>query len=210
MSRAIKPNCRACRREGLKLYLKGERCFTDKCAVDRRNYAPGQHGGHFKRKMSDYGVRLREKQKVKSIYGMQEQQFTNYALRAQSMKGVAGFNLLLLLERRLDNIAFRMGFTTSRKAGRQLVRHAHVLVNGKKVDIPSYIIEIGDVVEIKEKSKKNLNIKHSIETIDARGGIPRWLDVNRETMRGVIADFPKREELSMPIQEQLIVEFYSR
>jgi small subunit ribosomal protein S4 len=209
LSRAINPDCRACRREGLKLYLKGERCFTDKCAVDRRNYAPGQHG-HFRRKLSDYGVRLREKQKVKNIYGMQEQQFTNYALRAQSMKGVAGFNLLLLLERRLDNIAFRMGFTTSRKAARQLVRHDHVLVNGKKVNIPSYIIEIGDVVEIKEKTKQNLNIKHSIETIDARGGIPRWLEVNRELLRGVIADFPKREELSMPIQEQLIVEFYSR
>jgi small subunit ribosomal protein S4 len=178
--------------------------------VDRRNSAPGQQHGRFRKKMSDYGVRLREKQKVKSIYGMLEKQFTNYALRAQGMKGVAGFNLLLLLERRLDNIAFRIGFTTSRKAARQLVRHNHILVNGKKVSIPSYIIEVGDVIELKEKSKKNINIKHSMETIDARGGIPRWLEVNREQMSGVVADFPKREELSMPIQEQLIVEFYSR
>ena len=214
MARNVGAVCRVCRREGLKLYLKGERCFTDKCAVDRRNYAPGQHGqrGHFRfrGKLSDYAVRLREKQKVKNIYGMMEQQFTNYALHAQRLKGVTGFNLLLLLEARIDNIAFRMGFATSRKQARQLVRHGHLLVNGKKVSIPSYTVRVGDVVELKEKSRKLAAIKHSLETIDARGGIPRWLQVNREQFRGVVADLPKREELSIPIQEQLVVEFYSR
>jgi len=209
LSRNIGPVCRICRREGLKLYLKGERCFTDKCAVDRRNYAPGQHG-HFRGKLSDYGVRLREKQKVKFIYGMQEQQFANFAIRAQRLKGITGFNLLLLLERRLDSIVFKMGFATSRSAARQLVRHGHILVNGKKVSIPSYTVDIGDVIELKEKSRKNDIIKHSLEAVDARGGIPRWLELNREQFRGVVADLPKREELSMPIQEQLIVEFYSR
>lgn len=209
MARSIQPVCRVCRREGLKLYLKGERCFSDKCAVDRRNYAPGQHG-HFRGKLSDYGVRLREKQKVKNIYGMLEQQFTNYALHAQRLKGVTGVNLLLLLESRLDNIVFKMGFTTSRQQARQLVRHGHILVNGHKVNIPSYLVAVGDTVELKEKSRKIPVIKHSMETIDARGGIPRWLEVNREQFKGVVADLPKREELSMPIQEQLIVEFYSR
>lgn len=210
MARNIGAVCRICRREGLKLYLKGERCFTDKCAVDRRNYAPGQHGGHFRSKRSDYAVRLREKQKVKNIYGMMEHQFTNYALRAQRIKGVTGINLLMLLESRLDNIVFKMGFATSRSHARQLVRHGHVLVNGKKVSIPSYTVDVGAVVELKEKTKKMVSVKHSMETIDGRGGIPRWLDVNRELFRGVVADLPKREELSMPIQEQLIVEFYSR
>jgi len=210
LARNIGPVCRICRRQGLKLYLKGERCFTDKCAVDRRNYAPGQQHSHFRGKMSNYGVRLREKQKVKNIYGMMEQQFTNTALHAQRMKGVAGINLLLLLESRLDNITFRMGFATSRKSSRQLVRFGHVLVNGKKVSIPSYTVSVGDVVELKEKSKKLVHVKHAMETIDARGGIPRWLEVNREQFRGTVTDLPKREELSMPIQEQLIVEFYSR
>jgi small subunit ribosomal protein S4 len=212
LARDIEPVCRVCRREKLKLYLKGERCYTEKCAVDRRAYAPGQHGQHgqFRGKMSDYALRLREKQKVKAIYGMLEQQFSNFAGRAQRIKGVTGFNLLVLLESRLDNIVFKMGFATSRNSARQLVRHAHVLVNGKKVNIPSYIVTIGDVVEVKEKTKKSTSIKHAIETVDARGGIPRWLDVNREQFRGVITDLPKREELSMPIQEQLIVEFYSR
>lgn len=209
MARDTGPVCRICRREGLKLYLKGERCFTDKCAVDRRNYPPGQHG-HFRSKPSDYGLRLREKQKVKKIYGVLEKQFKRYFEQADRMKGVTGYNLLLLLERRLDNIVYRMGFATSRRQARQLVRHNHFLVNGKKVNIPSYQVKIGDVIEVKEKSKKLEVIRKAIETVEARGGIPRWLEVDKEKLRGVVADFPKREELTMPIQEQLIVEFYSR
>lgn len=209
MARNTNPQCRICRREGLKLYLKGERCFTDKCAVDRRNYPPGQHG-HFRGKPSDYGLRLREKQKVKDIYGVMERQFELYIKKAERMKGITGYNLLLLLERRLDNIVYRMGFATSRNQARQLVRHRHILLNGKIVNIPSYQVRIGDVIELKEKNRKNERIKQALASVDARGGIPRWLEVNKEQFRGVVTDLPKREELTLPIQEQLIVEFYSR
>ncbi len=209
MARNTDAQCRICRRDGLKLYLKGERCFTEKCAVDRRNFPPGQHG-HFRGKPSDYGVRLREKQKVKDIYGIMERQFELYVTKAERMKGITGYNLLLVVEQRLDNIAYRMGFATSRSQGRQLVRHRHILVNGRIVNIPSFQVKIGDVVELKEKSRKNERIKQALAAVEARGGIPRWLDVNRDLFKGVVADLPKREELTMPIQEQLIVEFYSR
>ena len=209
MARNTNPQCRFCRREGLKLYLKGERCFTDKCAVDRRNYPPGQHS-HFRTKPSDYGLRLREKQKVKNIYSILEQQFALYVSDAERMKGITGYNLLLLVERRLDNIVYRMGFATSRNQARQLVRHRHILVNGKIINIPSFRVKIGDVIELKEKSRKNERIKQALASVDARGGIPRWLEVNKDLFRGVVTDLPKREELTMPIQEQLIVEFYSR
>jgi small subunit ribosomal protein S4 len=197
----------------LKLYLKGERCFTEKCAVDRRNYPPGQHGGqkgHFRKKISDYALRLREKQKVKGIFGIYERQFEDYVTDADRMKGITGYNLLLAIERRLDNMVYRMGFGTSRSQARQLVRHRHILVNGKKVNIPSFQVKIGDVIELEAKKKNNEFFKHALGTIDARGGIPRWLEVNRDLFRGVVADYPKREELTLPVQEQLIVEFYSR
>ncbi len=209
MARDTGPVCRICRREGYKLYLKGERCFTDKCAVERRNYPPGQHG-HFRSKPSDYGLRLREKQKVKKIYGVLETQFKRYFEKADRMKGITGYNLLLLLERRLDNIVYRMGFAISRRQARQLVRHGHFLVNGRKVDIPSYLVKVGDVIEVREKSRKLEVIKKALETTEARGGVPRWLELDKDNFRGVVADLPKREELTMPIQEQLIVEFYSR
>ena len=209
MARDTGPVCRICRREGYKLYLKGERCFTDKCAVDRRNYPPGQHG-HFRSKPSDYGLRLREKQKVKKIYGVLETQFKHYFEQADRMKGITGYNLLLLLERRLDNIVYRMGFALSRRQARQLVRHGHFLVNGRKVNIPSYLVKVGDVIEVREKSRNLEVIKKALETTEARGGVPRWLELDKDNFRGVVADLPKREELTMPIQEQLIVEFYSR
>jgi len=177
--------------------------------VDRRNYPPGQHG-HFRSKPSDYGLRLREKQKVKKIYGVLETQFKHYFEQADRMKGITGYNLLLLLERRLDNIIYRMGFALSRRQARQLVRHGHFLVNGRKVNIPSYLVKVGDVIEVREKSRNREVIKKALETTEARGGVPRWLELDKDNFRGVVADLPKREELTMPIQEQLIVEFYSR
>jgi small subunit ribosomal protein S4 len=197
--------CRFCRREGLKLYLKGERCFSDKCAVDRRNYPPGQHG-QARSKRSDYGIQLREKQKVRNIYALTERQFGLTFGRAESMPGIAGDNLLLLLERRLDNMVYRMGFATSRNEARQ----RHFLVNKRIVDIPSYLVSAGNVIEVKEKSRKMDRIQYSLQTADARGGIPRWLEVDKENFTGVVKEFPARNELTMPIQEQLIVEYYSR
>lgn len=209
MARHRESVCRFCRREGLKLYLKGERCFSDKCAVDRRNYPPGQHGqGRAKR--SDYGIQLREKQKVRHIYGVMERQFHLTFSRAERMSGIAGINLLLLLERRLDNMVYRMGFAESRNEARQLVRHRHFLVNSKVVNIPSYLVSMGDVIEVKEKSRKVERIKLSMDSAENRGGVPRWLEVDRDNFRGVVKEYPAREELSMPIQEQLIVEYYSR
>jgi len=180
--------------------------------VDRRNYPPGQHGqhGHFRRKLSDYALRLREKQKVKGIFGIYERQFEDYVTGAERKKGITGYNLLLAIECRLDNMVYRMGFATSRSQARQLVRHRQILVNGKKINIPSCQVKIGDVLELETKKKNNEVFKHALGTIDARGGIPRWLEVNRELFRGVVTDYPKREELTLPVQEQLIVEFYSR
>jgi small subunit ribosomal protein S4 len=177
--------------------------------VDKRNYPPGQHGqGRSKR--SDYGLQLREKQKVRHIYGMMEKQFHLTFNGAERMPGIAGDNLLLLLERRLDNMVFRMGFTTSRNEARQLVRHRHFLVNGKIMDIPSYLVSTGCVIEVREKSRKMDRIKQALDSVENRGGIPRWLEVDRENSRGVVKEFPARDELTMPIQEQLIVEYYSR
>ena len=208
MARDTGPVCRICRREGYKLYLKGERCFTDKCAVDRRNYPPGQHG-HFRSKPSDYGLRLREKQKVKKIYGVLETQFKHYFEQADRMKGITGYNLLLLLERRLDNIVYRMGFALSRRQARQLVRHGHFLVNGRKVNIPSYQVKPQDVVEVKEKSRKVAQILEGMGTV-VRRGIPDWIEVEKGKFRGILKALPNREDLTMPIQEQLIIELYSK
>ena len=209
MARYTDSVCRLCRRENMKLYLKGDRCYSDKCAFDRRGYPPGEHGQRRGRKISDYGVQLREKQKAKRMYGLSEKQFRLFFARADMKKGVTGTNLLVSLERRLDNVVYRMGFVNSRTQGRHFVRHNHFLVNGKKVNIPSYLVDIGDVVEVREKSRKVQAIGDSLDAV-VRRGIPQWLDLEKENMKGVVKAFPVREDLTMPIQEQLIVELYSK
>ncbi len=209
MARYREAVCRFCRREGLKLYLKGDRCYTDKCSVDRRAKPPGQHGDR-RIKQSDYGMQLREKQKVKRLYGLLENQFRNYFHKADRMKGVTGFNLILLLERRLDNIVYRMGFAASRNQARQLVRHGHFTLNGKKVDVPSLQVSPGDVIEVKEKSRKVQQINQSLEAMNAKGGPPRWLETDAASYRGQVKELPAREEITMPIEEHLIVELYSK
>jgi small subunit ribosomal protein S4 len=201
--------CRLCRRENLKLFLKGDRCYTDKCAFERRSYAPGQHGQRRGGKISDYGIQLREKQKVKRIYGVLEKQFRRYYGRADRQKGITGTNLLVLLERRLDNIVYRMGFASSRNQARQLVKHNHFTVNGRKVNIPSYQVKIGDAIEVREKSRKTPLILEAMETV-VRREMPSWLEVEGGNYRGIVKEFPNREELTMPINEQLIVELYSK
>jgi small subunit ribosomal protein S4 len=200
--------CRLCRREGLKLFFKGDRCYTEKCAFERRGYAPGEHG-QARKKHSDYGVQLREKQRLKRMYGLLEKQFRGYFERADRMKGITGSNLLMLLERRLDNVVFRLGFAPSRNEARQLVRHSHFLVNGRKVNIPSYTVRKDDVVELREKSRKVLPILDSLETV-ARRGIPGWLELDKGNFRGVVKTIPTREDITMPVQEQLVVELYSK
>ncbi len=201
--------CRLCRRENLKLFLKGDRCFGDKCAFERRPYAPGQHGQRRGRKFSDYRLQLREKQKVKRIYGVLEKQFRGYYYRAERQKGITGINLLMLLECRLDNVVYRMGFAASRNQARQLVRHNHFMVNNRKVNIPSYRVFPGDVVEVREKSRTTKQILDAMETV-IRRGIPQWIEIEKEKFRGVLMVLPNREDLTMPIQEQLIVELYSK
>jgi small subunit ribosomal protein S4 len=201
--------CRICRRENLKLFLKGDRCYSDKCAFDRRGYAPGEHGQRRRGKVSDYGIQLREKQKVKRMYGLSEKQFRLFFKRADRQKGITGTNLLVFLERRLDNVVYRLGFVNSRSQGRHFVKHNHFLVNGKKVNIPSYRIKMGDVVEIREKSRSVQAIADSLEAV-VRRGIPQWLELEKENMKGTIKGYPVREDITVPIQEQLIVELYSR
>jgi small subunit ribosomal protein S4 len=200
--------CRICRRENLKLLLKGEHCYTDKCSLERRAYPPGQHRKE-RAKFSPYGTQLREKQKVKRMYGILEKQFYNYFRKAARQKGKTGENLLILLERRLDNMIYRLGLADSRNAARQLVRHGHLLLNGKKVNIPSCLVKAGDVVEVREKSKKMARLLESLESAPRRG-VPSWLELDQGNLRGVVKALPKREDLTVPIQEQLIVEFYSR
>lgn len=209
MARDTGAACRRCRREGLKLYLKGDRCYSDKCSFERRAFAPGQHGQARFRKQSDYAVQLREKQKVKSMYGMLEGQFRQYFKKADLQKGVTGENLLIMLERRLDNAVFRMGFASSRNMARQIVRHKHVLVNGRKVNVPSYQVLVGDEITIKEKSRANALINESLEAIERRG-IPSWIELDKKSFKSTIKALPNREEVTMPIQEQLIVELYSK
>ena len=206
MARYTGPSCRLCRREGQKLYLKGERCFTDKCAIDRRGYAPGQHG-QGRKKISNYGLQLREKQKAKRFYGLLETQFRSYFDKADNMPGITGENLLRILETRLDNVAYRMGMATSRKEARQLVTHGHFLVNGKKVDIPSYLIAVGDVIAVKEKSRNSAKFK---ELAEAATNVPNWVQVNFENLEGKVISLPTRDDIDIPIAEHLIVELYSR
>ncbi len=192
----------------MKLFLKGDRCFKDKCAIERRNYPPGQHGRR-RSKLLGYGIQLREKQKVKRIYGLLESQFRLAFVRAERRKGITGANLLEELERRLDNVVYSLGFAASRAQARQLVRHGHVAVNGSKVSIPSFRVSKGQVIAIKEKSRTNEQIKASVETARARG-VPAWLDLTPETFAGTVVELPKREDIKLPIQEQLIVELYSK
>ena len=201
--------CRICRRENLKLFLKGDRCYSDKCAFDRRGYPPGQHGQRRGRKTSDYGIQLREKQKIKRMYGLSEKQFRLFFKRADRMKGITGANLLVLLERRLDNVVYRMGFVDSRVQGRHYVRHNHFIVNGKKVNIPSYLIKKGDTVDVVEKSRKIQAILNAMDGV-VRRGIPQWLELMKDDFKGIVKNLPVREDMTMPIQEQLVVELYSK
>jgi small subunit ribosomal protein S4 len=192
----------------MKLFLKGDRCFSEKCAVERRNYPPGEHG-QGRSKFSEYGNQLREKQKVKRMYGILEKQFHRYFKEAERMKGITGENLLILLERRLDNMVYRLGFASSRNEARQLVRHGHIRVNDRKVDIPSFLTKPGDTIQLREKSRKITRVLDSLETV-ARRGIPTWLDYDKKTFTGTVKALPTREELTMPISENLIVELYSK
>ncbi len=208
MARYIGPACRLCRREGEQLFLKGERCFKDKCAVKRRAYAPGQHGRR-RRKLLGYGLQLREKQKVKRIYGVLERQFRLYFKRAASRKGVTGENLLSFLERRLDNVVYRLGFAASRAQARQLVNHGHFVVNGKSVDIASFQVKKSDVIELRDRSRKNALIQSNLDTAQGRG-VPSWLELDNAGFKGRVLELPRREDITMPIQENLIVELYSK
>lgn len=209
MARYRGAECRQCRREKLKLFLKGDRCYSDKCAFERRSFAPGQHGQARMRKVSDYAIQLREKQKVRRIYGMLEGQFRKYFEIAERIKGVTGENLLMLLESRLDNVIYRLGYANSRNQGRQLVRHNHIQVNGRKVNIPSFRVSINDVITLKEKSRSVGAINESLEAV-VRRGVPSWLELDKENYKGTVKALPSRQEITMPIQEQLIVELYSK
>jgi small subunit ribosomal protein S4 len=209
MARYIGPVCRLCRREGMKLFLKGERCYTEKCAIEKRNFPPGQHGKTRKAKLVGYGLQLREKQKVKRIYGVLEDQFRRYFEAAARQRGITGEVLLQLLERRLDNVVYRLGLATSRPQARELVRHGHFVVNGRKVDIPSYQVRAGDVVGVRPGSQKAAAIQHAMEEVKGRG-IPEWLQFEAEKQAGRVVSLPTREQINLPVQEQLIVELYSK
>jgi len=200
--------CRLCRREGTKLFLKGDRCYSEKCAVDRRNYPPGQHG-QGRTRFSDFGVQLREKQKVKRMYGLLEKQFRHTFDKASRMKGRAGENLLMLLERRLDNVVFRLGFATSRAEARQLLRHGHFTVNGRKAMTASMLVREGWTVKVKEKSQKVERIRGALEALEGRA-VPQWLEIDKDSFEGTVKQMPVREDVTLPIEEQLIVELYSR
>ncbi|SDL18768.1 30S ribosomal protein S4 [Natronincola ferrireducens] len=207
MARYTDAVCRLCRREGMKLYLKGERCYTDKCAVTKRNFAPGQHG-QSRKKLSNYGMQLREKQKAKRFYGVLEAQFRKYFEMAEKQPGIAGENLLRILESRLDNVVYRLGFASSRAQARQLIVHGHFTVNGKKLDIPSYIVNVGDVIQAKEKSQGSPKFKEVKEIF--KGTVPHWLSVDVEKLEGKIVSLPTREDIDIPIAENLIIELYSK
>ena len=209
MARYTGSVCRLCRRENMKLFLKGDRCYSDKCAFDRRGYPPGQHGERRGRKISDYGIQLREKQKVKRMYGLTEKQFRIFFHRANRQKGITGTNLLVMLERRLDNVVYRMGFVNSRTQGRHFVRHNHFSVNGKRVNIPSYLVRPGDTVEVREKSRAIQSIGDALEAV-VRRGVPQWIELDKDNFKGGVQSLPVREDLTMPIQEQLIVELYTK
>jgi len=211
VARYIGSVCRLCRREGMKLFLKGDRCFTEKCAIEKRNYAPGQHGkgGRIKSKLQGYGLQLREKQKTKRLYGMMEGQFALTFKRASQEKGVVGETLLSKLERRLDNVVYRLGFGSSRAQARQLVRHGHVRINDKKMNVPSFQVRVGDLVSLGSRSTKNALVQASVEAVKGRG-VPKWLELDAAGLRGKVLSLPARDDVNFPIQEQLIVELYSK
>lgn len=208
MARYTESVCRICRREGQKLFLKGDRCYTDKCAVTRRAYAPGQHG-QSRRKLSEYGTQLREKQKVRRAYGILEGQFAHYFEMASKREGVTGENLLSIVESRLDNVVYKLGLAVSRPEARQLVSHAHFTVNGKKVNIPSYLVKPGDVIAVREKSRTSAKFDAILASTESRI-VPKWLDMNRDTMEGRVVALAEREDIDLPIEEHLIVEFYNK
>ena len=209
MARYIGPVCRLCRREGMKLFLKGERCYTEKCAIEKRNFPPGQHGKRRAAKLAGYGLQLREKQRVKRIYGVLEEQFRLYFESAERQRGITGEILLQLLERRLDNVVYRLGLATSRPQARELVRHGHFAVNGRNVNIPSFLVKAGDAVGVKGRSQKNPTIQHAMEEVKGRG-VPEWLQLQPERFEGRVVSLPTRAQINLPIQEQLIVELYSK
>ena len=209
MARNLDPKCRQCRREGEKLFLKGEKCFTDKCAIEKRNYPPGQHGQRRAARLSDYGVQLREKQKLRRIYGILEKQFRGYYAEADRKKGITGENLLQMLESRLDNVTYKMGMAASRTEARQIVKHNSILVNGKKVNIPSYQVQPGDEVSVNESSKKQLRVTAALEAAEERG-IPEWLQVDVKKLSGIFKNKPERDDLPSTINESLVVELYSK
>lgn len=209
MARYTGPVCRLCRREGMKLFLKGQRCYSEKCAIEKRNFIPGEHGRTMRTKTIGYGLQLREKQKVKRIYGVLENQFRRYFELAARRRGITGELLLQLLERRLDNIVYRLGFSSSRKQARQLVRHGHVLVNGRKVNIPSYHVNKGDEISIRPRDRDNLLLLAALDEVAGRG-VPTWLTLDRENFKGQVLELPRRDEIKIPIEESLIVELYSK
>ena len=209
MARNLDPKCRQCRREGEKLFLKGEKCFTEKCGIEKRNYPPGQHGQRRASRLSDYGVQLREKQKLRRIYGILEKQFRGYYAEADRKKGITGDNLLQMLESRLDNVTYKMGLGASRTESRQIVKHNSVLVNGKRVNIPSYQVQPGDEISVNDSSKNQLRIKAASEAAEERG-FPEWLEVNTKKLSGVFKNKPERDDLPSTINESLIVELYSK
>lgn len=209
MARYTEAVCKLCRREGTKLFLKGDRCYTDKCGIVRRNYPPGQHG-QARIKLSEYALQHREKEKIRRVYGVLERQFRGYFARAAQMKGITGDNLLQILERRLDNVVQRMGFAGSKKEARQLVRHGHILVNGRRVNIPSYLLKAGDVIELHEKSRGIAHIQQSISALEKRG-FPSWLEIDKAAFKGKVLSLPTRDEVTLPtVKEQLVVELYSK
>lgn len=209
MARYTRSVCKLCRREGLKLFLKGDRCFSPKCAIEKRSYAPGEHGQRRRAKVTDYGLQLREKQKMKRIYGVLERQFRKYFRMAERQKGITGEVLLRFLERRLDNVIYRLGFSSSRAEARQMVRHGHFLVNGRRVDIPSYLVRSGDQVQVSATSRDLLAIQAALEGAKKRG-LPSWLELDSESLQGVVRALPAREDIAIPVQEQLVVGLYSK
>jgi len=210
LARYREAKCRLCRREGMKLFLKGDRCFKDTCAIEKRNYPPGQHGRDRRPKTIGYGLQLREKQKVRRIYGILERQFANYFGKAEKKRGITGETLLVSLETRLDSVVLRLGFANSRDQARQLVSHGNVRVNGRKVDVPSIAVKPGDVITLRDKTRKVQQIQDAVATIGGRGGVPAWLELDATNLKGTVVALPRRADLQMPIDEQLIVELYSK
>lgn len=209
MARYTGSVCKLCRREGLKLFLKGDRCFSPKCAIEKRNYPPGEHGQRRRVKHTDYAIQLREKQKMKRVYGVLERQFRNYFHIAERQKGITGENLVRVLERRLDNVVYRLGFASSRAEARQMVKHGHFRVNARRADIPSYLLRPGDQIQVSEKSRELLAIAAALEGAKKRG-LPSWLELDPQAMRGVVRALPTREDIAIPVQEQLVVGLYSK